>query len=227
MDRSDFQVSIVIPALNEAPLIAGVVAHARALGPEEVIVVDGGSCDGTAEAARRSGARVLTTPAGRSTQQNAGAREARGDALLFLHADTRLPESALVRVGRVLADSRVALGAFRLGFDRDDPGMRFLVFGADLRARIFGLPYGDQALFLRRETFDRLGGFREIPTLEDLCLVRRAKQLGRVVVAPERVRTSPRRYDRDGLLRNMLLNWRDASLFALGVGPERLMRFRR
>ncbi len=189
--------------------------------------MDGGSSDATRDEARRAGARVLRAPAGRATQQNAGAREARGDALLFLHADTRLPEGALVRVERVLADPGVALGAFRLGFDRDDPGMRFLVFGADLRARIFGLPYGDQALFLRRETFDRLGGFREIPTLEDLCLVRRAKRLGRVVVAPERVRTSPRRYDRAGLLRNMLLNWRDAFLFALGVGPERLGRFRR
>ncbi len=227
MNGSGLRVSIVIPALDEESLIAGTVAHARALGPREVIVADGGSSDGTAEAARRAGAKVVPAPAGRGKQQNAGARAARGDALLFLHADTRLPAGALARVSRVLADPRVSLGAFRLGFDREDSGTRFLVFGADLRARLFALPYGDQALFLRRETFERLGGFREIPIMEDLCLVRRAKRVGRVVLAPERVRTSPRRYDRNGLLRNMLLNWGSASLFAMGVGPERLLRFRR
>ncbi len=227
MTASGLRVSIIIPALNEAPLIAATVSHARTLGPLEVIVVDGGSADATAGEAERAGANVLRARPGRAAQQNAGAREAGGDALLFLHADTRLPEGALARVGRVLADPRVALGAFRLGFDRDDSGTRFLVFGADLRARFLALPYGDQALFLRRETFERLGGFHEIPILEDLCLVRRARRIGRVIVAPERVRTSPRRYDRNGLLRNMILNWQAASLFALGVGPERLLRFRR
>ena len=107
-----------------------------------------------------------------------------------------------------------------------DRGTRFLTFGADLRIRLFQLPYGDQALFLRKEIFDRLGGFREMPVMEDLCLVRRAKRLGRIVVAPERVRTSPRLYDRNGLLRNMLRNWTGAALFLLGVEPEKLVRFR-
>ena len=227
MTGSGLRVSIVIPALNEASIVAGTVEHALGHRPAEVIVADGGSSDGTAEAARRAGASVVRAPAGRAAQQNAGAAAAQGDTLLFLHADTRLPDVALARVRRVLEDPAVALGAFGLGFDRDDVGTRFLVFGADLRMRLFALPYGDQALFLRRETFDRLGGFREIPIMEDLCLVRRAKRLGRIVIASERVRTSPRRYDRNGLLRNMLLNWQATSLFALGVGPERLVRFRR
>lgn len=217
------QVSVIIPALDEEALIGETVRRVRAAGPAEVIVVDGGSGDATVAIAEREGARILRTEKGRARQQNAGAAMASGDALLFLHADTQLPERALARVQEVLSDEAVALGAFRLGFDRNDWGMRFLVFGADLRMRLFRLPYGDQALFLRRETFMRLAGFRDVPAMEDLCLVRRAKRLGRVVVVPERVRTSPRAYDRHGLLRNMLWNWRAASLFALGVGPERLV----
>ena len=219
--------SIIIPALDERPIIAAAVRHARALEPAEVIVADGGSSDGTGEAAEEAGAKVVRTRAGRGTQQNAGAAAARGDLLVFLHADTRLPAGAMGRIAEILADPGVSLGAFRLGFDRDDFGTRFLVFGADLRMRLFALPYGDQALFLRRESFERLGGFRDVPIMEDLCLVRRAKGIGRVVVAPERVRTSPRRYDQNGLLRNMLMNWVGASLFALGAPPERLVRFRR
>ena len=220
-------ISIIIPALNESALITGTVTHACSLKPREVLVVDGGSEDGTADLARRAGAKVLRAPTGRASQQNAGAAAASGDIFLFLHADTHLPPGALARVETVLSDPAVALGAFRLGFDRDDWGMRFLIFGADLRMRFFRLPYGDQALFLRRETFGRLGGFLEIPVMEDLCLVRRAKGIGTIKIAPERVRTSPRLYDENGLIRNMLINWSSASLLALGVGPERLARFRR
>ncbi|MDP3937495.1 MAG: TIGR04283 family arsenosugar biosynthesis glycosyltransferase [Deltaproteobacteria bacterium] len=211
--------SIIIPVLDEAAIIAGTVMRARATGAAEIIVVDGGSKDATAGNAAKAGARVIASAPGRARQQNAGAAAAAGDALLFLHADTALPGNALERVQRVLGDPAVALGAFRLGYDRDDWGTRFLVFGADLRMRLFRLPYGDQALFLRRETFRSLGGFRDLPAMEDLCLVTRAKRSGRVVVAPERVRTSPRAYDRVGLFRIMLRNWRDAGLFSLGLRP--------
>jgi rSAM/selenodomain-associated transferase 2 len=227
MTATPFQVSIIVPALDEGAIIAQTVRRAQALGAAEVIVVDGGSKDGTAEAAERAGAKVILSSAGRAIQQNAGAAASSGNVLLFLHADTRLPEEALTRVAEALSEPGVALGAFRLGFDRDDWGTRFLIFGVDLRVRLFHLPYGDQGLFLRRETFERLGGFREIPAMEDVCLVRRARRLGRIVVAPERVRTSPRTYDRHGLLRNMLRNWICVSLFVLGVRPERLARLRR
>jgi rSAM/selenodomain-associated transferase 2 len=226
MNKTPFRISIIVPALDEAGIIARTVDHARALGAAEVIVTDGGSTDGTAGTAEGVGARVILSNPGRAIQQNAGAAAASGNVFLFLHADTRLPEGALARVASVLADEEVALGAFRLGFDRDDRGLRFLIFGADLRGRLFNLPYGDQGLFLRRETFERLGGFREIPTMEDLCLVQRARRLGRIVIAPERVRTSPRSYERRGLVRNMLLNWTSVSLFVLGVRPERLSRLR-
>ncbi len=226
MNQTPSRISVIIPALDEAGIIARTVDHARALGAAEVIVADGGSKDGTAGIAERAGARVILSDPGRATQQNAGAASASGNVFLFLHADTRLPEGALARVTSVIGERGVALGAFRLGFDRDGRGLRFLIFGADLRGRLFNLPYGDQGLFLRRETFERLGGFREIPTMEDLCLVRRARRLGRVVIAPERVRTSPRSYERRGLVRNMLLNWTSVSLFVLGVRPERLARLR-
>lgn len=217
------KISIIIPALEEAALIGGTVRHARAAGAGEVIVVDGGSADDTAGIAAREGAHVVRSERGRARQQNAGAAIASGDVLLFLHADTHLPARALARAKETLRNPAVALGAYGLGFDRDDWGTRFLVFGADLRMRLFRLPYGDQALFLRRDTFAKLGGFRDIPAMEDLCLVRRAKRLGRVVVLRARVRTSTRAYDRHGLLRNMFWNWRAACLFALGVGPEKLI----
>ncbi len=218
------KLSIIIPALDEAAIIAGTVTRARATGAAEIIVVDGGSKDGTAWNAAEAGARVIVSAPGRARQQNTGAAAAAGDALLFLHADTALPDGTLARVERVLGDPGVALGAFRLGYDRDDWGTRFLVFGADLRVRYFRLPYGDQALFLRRETFRALDGFRDLPAMEDLCLVTRAKRVGRVVVAPERVQTSPRAYDRAGLFRIMLRNWRDAGLFSLGLRPPPLAR---
>jgi len=220
------KISIVIPTLNERAVIAETVTNALTLGPAEVIVIDGNSEDGTAEVAARAGAKVAVTRTGCACQLNAGAAAAVGEALLFLHADTTLPPNAIKRVEEILSEPTVSLGAFRLGFDRDDRGTRFLTFGADLRIRLFQLPYGDQALFLRKEIFDRLGGFREIPIMEDLCMVRRAKRLGRIVVAPDSVRTSPRRYDRTGLLRNMLRNWTGAALFLLGVAPEKLVRFR-
>jgi rSAM/selenodomain-associated transferase 2 len=218
--------AVVIPALNEAPNIAATLAPVLAEA-DEVIVVDGGSGDGTAEAAAGAGARVLGATGGRAAQQNAGAAAATADLLLFLHADTRLPAGWSEAVRATLADPGVALGAFSLAIDGATGTERLVAAGANLRSRSWGVPYGDQALFLRRAVFERLGGFAPLPIMEDWDLARRARALGRIRVLELAAVTSPRRWRKLGVARTlwrnqlMLLGWR------LGLAPDRLAAFYR
>ena len=215
------RLSVVIPALDEAERIAEAVASARA--PDvEVIVVDGGSSDDTATRARNAGARVLHAPRGRARQLEAGAREARGDALLFLHADTRLPAGYADAALRALADPAVAFGAFRLRFEPRTRGMRWIERLARLRVRLLGLPYGDQALFLRRETLDAIGGIPQVPILEDLDMVRALKRRGRIALLPLEAVTSARRHLRGGPWRTALRHLAIALGGSLGVSRARL-----
>jgi len=187
------RLSVVIPALDEAERIAEAVESARA--PDvEVIVVDGGSSDDTAQRARDAGARVLPSASGRARQLEVGARASRGDALLFLHADTRLPAGYAAAVERALETPSVVGGAFRLRFDRSTPALRWIERGARLRVALFGLPYGDQALFVRRATLEAIGGVPQVPILEDLDLVRAMKRRGRLALLPLEAVTSARRH---------------------------------
>jgi rSAM/selenodomain-associated transferase 2/rSAM/selenodomain-associated transferase 1 len=217
--------SIVIPTLGEARRIGGLVESLRRPGVE-VVVADGGSADGTRAAARAAGARVLLARPGRGPQLNEGAAIARGQRLLFLHADTELPRGFPEIVERTLADPAVALGAFRFALDRSALRHRCIEWGVRLRCAWARTPYGDQALFLRRATFDALGGFAPMPLLEDLDLVRRAKRLGRIVVAAEPAVTSARRWDRNGVVRTTAVNRLCAAAFLLGVAPERVAAWR-
>ncbi len=200
--------SIVVPALNEAPRVGALARRLQAVAPyAEVVLVDGGSDDGTPAAARAAGLRVIEGAGrGRAVQMNAGAAATSGDQLIFLHADTALPVGVSRWVADTLADPDVALGAFALRLDRRTPALIAVEWGIALRCRLARLPYGDQALFLRRATFDALGGFRPGP-LEDPDLVRRAARLGRIVVRPEHVVTSARRWEEHGALRTTLRNW--------------------
>jgi len=191
-----------------------------------VILVDGGSDDSTIQvAARFSGVRLLTSPRGRARQMNAGARAARGDILLFLHADTRLPEGGLGAVSAALDDARVVGGRFDVRFDSPRPVLRMIAFFMNLRSRASGISTGDQAIFVRRDVFETMGGYPDMPLMEDIELSRRLKRRGRLAALPSRVTTSARKWEREGALRTMALMWVLRFLYMVGVSPARLHRW--
>jgi len=214
------KIAVVIPTLDEEGSVAAAVASARAQDVE-VWVVDGGSRDATARRAVEAGARLLEAPPGRAGQLEAGGRVAGGEVLLFLHADTRLPEGWEQAVESACHDPAVAGGCFRLRFDASGPGLRIVEWGVRLRVALFGLPYGDQALFVRRDVLDAMGGVPQVPIMEDLDLAREMKRRGRLVRLPLAVKTAARRY-RGRVFRQMLLNWVALLGWRLGLDRERL-----
>jgi rSAM/selenodomain-associated transferase 2/rSAM/selenodomain-associated transferase 1 len=218
-------VSIIIPTLNEAALIGRTIRAVLRPGVE-VIVADGGSTDGTREIAAASGALVIEAPPGRGSQLNAGAARARGSVLLFLHADTLLPPDYLDAVCRAMADPRVAVGAFRLRIDRRGILLRLVETGVRIRCALFRMPYGDQALFLRPDSLRRLGGFAEIPLMEDIDLAHRAGAIGTIRVVRDAVITSGRRWESAGVLRMTLINLSCLVGFRLGISPAQLAAWR-
>ncbi len=214
------KLSVIIPALNEASNIASAIENV--VGRAEVIVADGGSIDGTPGAARALGARVVETPPGRGLQMDAGARAATGDVLVFLHADTVLPAGWNKAIEEALSRDGVAAGAFRLRIGSPGAWFRLIELAAALRARLFGLVYGDQAMFVRRDVFLRAGGFNKLPLMEDVDCVKRLRRFGSVVLLKEAVVTSPRRWARKGALVASLKNSALLALYFMGVSPERL-----
>lgn len=219
------RISIIIPALNEATGIAEAVEHARACQPHEVLVVDGGSSDETRAIAQQSGATLLCGPPGRSLQQNLGARQATGDVLLFLHADTWLPPDGCRQIEIALENPRTVCGAFAQCIQAAGRRFRLLERGNAWRVRRLGLPYGDQGIFVRRETFDRLGGFPEVRLMEDWLLMRRLRRLSWPVLLPGPLHVSARRWQRHGVVRQTVRNWALVAAATLGVSPDRLVRF--
>jgi len=211
--------SIVVPVLNEAPRIR---THLAALAPlrgqgVEVVVVDGGSGDGTAELAGGLCDRVLSAPRGRARQMNAGARAANGGHLLFLHADTQLPAGAAALVARAL-EAR-AWGRFDVAIESTHPLLRLVAAAMNLRSRLTGIATGDQAIFVRREAFD---GFPEIPLMEDVAFSAAMRRKGPPACLRERVVTSARRWESRGVLATIVLMWRIRLAYALGADPARL-----
>jgi len=193
------------------------------MDPEvEVVVVDGGSCDSTAERARAAGARVLSVAGGRARQQEAGWRASRGDAVLFLHADTRLPDGWAAAVRSALADPRVAVGAFRLRFEPRSPALAVIEWGARLRARALRLPYGDQALFAPRAALEAIGGIPPVPIFEDLDLVRALRRCGALALVPLDAVTSSRRYLQRGVARTWARNVLALAAWRLGLDRRRV-----
>lgn len=218
------QVSVIIPALDESERIAATIDSAFAAGAAEVIVADGGSRDTTTDIALARGARVIRDERIRARQLNRGAAEARHEILLFLHADTRLPAGAADTVAEAL-ESGFVFGGFRVTFA--EPGLRHVAFLINLRTRISRAPWGDQAQFVRRETFVSSGGFADLPIMEDYDLARRMKRLGRTVLLPLHVETSGRRFMARGALRTAALNWWIILCFHLGVSPQTLAQWYR
>jgi hypothetical protein len=223
----DASVSVIIPALDDAGLVASAVASAQAAGAHEVLVVDGGSQDATRDVAAAAGARVIASAAGRAPQMNAGAAEATGDVLLFLHADTTLPPQACSLATRALLDPATAAGGFSFSVTGTARHARLISTVGRARSLLGGSPWGDQALFVGRDTFTELGGFPEQPTMEDFEFARRLKRFGRVVTLRERTVTSARAWEEHGLLLPTLMNLAVIAGYRLGADPEVLTRWRK
>jgi rSAM/selenodomain-associated transferase 2 len=221
------RLAIVIPALNEAANLSRLLPElARDCPGAEIVVVDGGSHDDTAAAVtRQPGPRLLASASGRALQMNHGAREAGGDTLLFLHADTRLPEGAARAIERALAEPGVVGGRFDVRFDNERALFRMIAWFMNVRSRGSGICTGDQAIFVRRADFEAIGGYPDIPLMEDVELSRRLKRRGRLRALRLRVTTSARKWERAGPLRTIGLMWVLRFLHFCGVAPARLHRW--
>jgi rSAM/selenodomain-associated transferase 2 len=220
-------ISVIIPALDEQEQIAATLeslVDRRA----EVIVADGGSRDSTREIIRGFGSvrLVESTRAGRGLQMNAGAAVARGDILLFLHADVKLPDEAFDRITKTLSDERIVGGCFQIRFPPQAPrSLHLVAWGINLRTRWFGAATGDQGIFVRRAIFDAIGGYREIPLMEDIALFDEMKRRGCVAILDATIEISPRRWLRHGVWRTVLLMYALRLGYWIGIDPAALKRF--
>jgi len=222
--RSQLSIGIVVPVYNEAAILASALARLRTLAPEEpVVVVDGGSSDGSPGIAARFFPVERLLEPNRGAQMNCGAAQLPTDVLLFLHADTTLPHGFQTAIREALEDPSVPGGCFRLSFDDDHLMLGFYAWFSRLRGRFFH--YGDQAFFVRREAFERMGGYRPLPFLEDVDFLRRLRRIGRFHVTRMSVTTSARRFQQKGVIRQALLDIGLVALFELGATPQRLRRF--
>ncbi len=219
------RISVILPVLNEENAVAPTLQAVSALRPHEIIVVDGGSIDRSREISAHFGARVVVTGCGRGRQMNRGALEATGDVLLFLHADTRLPASALRDIAAALSESRYVGGRFDVELDSDRWLLKVVGFMISLRSRLSRVGTGDQALFVRREIFTELNGFPDIPLMEDIAFCRMLKRAGKVACLRSKVVTSARRWETDGVWRTIFRMWTLKLLYLAGVPPARLKRF--
>ncbi len=218
----NLKISIIIPVLNEASTIAPIISTALQAENVEIIVADGGSSDGTVEIAQSLGVRVISTAARRATQMNAGAIAATGDILLFLHADTHLPRGYDSAARKALAKPSSVGGAFELKIDGRRLCLRLVEIGVNWRSNFLQMPYGDQAIFLSSATFDKIGGFPDLPLMEDFEFVRRLKKQGRIEIVPQPVLTSARRWQQVGVLKTTIVNQIVIIAYFLRVSPDRL-----
>lgn len=192
----------------------------------EFIVVDGTPDGGTIKAVTRQGVQCVKSPQGRASQMNTGAAMAMGEILIFLHADTRLPRQALELINQAMTRQALIGGAFDLHIDTERLILKIIARIASLRSRLTRIPYGDQAIFVRRDYFHQMGGYPEIPLMEDVALMRRIKRAGgRIGFIPEPVITSARRWEQEGILYTTLRNWLLLSAYTLGVAPDKLAKY--
>ena len=221
--------SIIIPVLNEAGQINSLIKQLRKQNhgsSYEIIVVDGDPQGSTVGTIQDKDVIAIKTDKGRGKQMNAGATVARGEILIFLHADTTLPDNALRTISRALQDRDYVGGAFDLKIDSDRFFLKYISARASLRSRWNRIPYGDQAIFIRKKYFDQIDGFKEIPLMEDVDLMCRIKKNGKkIVILPDKVITSARRWESDGVLYTTMRNQILVRLFYLGISPQRLAKY--
>lgn len=225
------EISVIIPVWHEAARINATLDHLFALNhaePMECIVVDGGARGDTLQAVKHPRVRTLRSPRGRGVQMNRGAAVAAGSVYLFLHADTRLAPDALIGIRRAMARPGIVGGAFDLGIDSPRKAYRLIETVASARSRLTRVPYGDQAIFVRSAVFHRLGGYREIELMEDVDLMRRIQRAGwRIVILKQRVHTSPRRWEKEGVIFATLRNWALVTLYLMGWSASKLKKYYR
>ena len=219
------RVSVVIPTLNEADSIEGTLNRVRQASACEIVVVDGGSDDGTAECARPYVDQLVSAPRGRARQMNVGARSANGETLLFLHADTLPPAQFAELIADALADPGVVGGRFDVYVDA--PGWSFRMIGTlmNIRSRLTGIATGDQGIFVRRAIFETIGGYPEWDIMEDLEFSRQLKRTGKIACLRARVKTSARRWQKHGVTKTILLMWGLRLCHFFGVSPAALKVF--
>ena len=226
-----YPLSIIIPVLNEAHAINQTLSRLKVPeggGGVEILVVDADPKGETIHAITQSHVRKIIGTRGRGAQLNRGAAEASGKILLFLHADTILPGGTLKAIVRCMKDADIAGGAFDLGIESEKSVFRLIEAAVYLRTRLTHIPYGDQAIFLRRDIFHQIGGYKEIPLMEDVELMRRIKRAGgKIIIIPSKVQTSARRWEKEGIIWCTLRNWTVTALYLMGISPERLARYYR
>ena len=225
-------IAVIIPTLNESSTIARTLTRTIALGFAEIVVSDGGSTDPTipmveACCARVPAVRLVTAPTGRARQLNEGVKVCRSDILLFLHADTELPPHAKTVIESTLQDPQIVGGRFDVRFDQPSRWGAVISWFMNRRSRLSGIATGDQAIFVRRQIFEQIGGFPDIPLMEDIEFSQRLKRQGPTAALTDQVTTSFRRWEKTGPLRTILLMWTLRFLYWLGVSPARLNNFYR
>ncbi len=216
------KISIIIPTLNESENIKATLVSTQSSTNVEVIVVDGGSEDNTVDIAESLGVKVIAGYKNRARQMNAGAMNATGDILLFLHADTLLPANFDAMIRTALQQPSTVAGAFALRINAPDIGLRLVELGVKYRSKLFKMPYGDQAIFITKDKFKDIGGFPELAIMEDFEFIRNLKDLGKITFIPVPVITSPRRWLKKGILQTTLINQFVIIAYFLGISPERI-----
>lgn len=224
---TQYIISIIIPVLNEAAIIKLTLEKLQTAPNVEVIVVDGGSQDNTFTMAQETGVKVMVISGGRSAQLNAGAEIAQGKTLLFLHIDTYLPHNFVDLITQTLQQPKVIAGAFELAIEGEDRSLRWIETLVKMRSHLFSLPYGDQAIFIYKNAFMDIGGFKAMPIMEDFELIQRLKSRGKIAIAPGMVFTSNRRWQKLGVWKTTLINQLVIAGYYLGVSPSKLSHFYR
>lgn len=217
------KISIIIPVLNEAISLGRVIQRLADVSHLETIVVDGGSQDETVNIAKSFGVDVICTTPGRASQMNAGAAIATGDILLFLHGDTILPANFDNLIRETLEDSKVIAGAFEIKIDSQRLGVRLIERMVNLRSHFLSLPYGDQGIFITRAVFQDMGGFPNLPIMEDFELIRCLRKQGKIAIIPAPVMTSGRRWEKLGVVKTTVINQMIVIGYFLGIPPEQLV----
>ncbi|MDJ1182654.1 TIGR04283 family arsenosugar biosynthesis glycosyltransferase [Roseofilum casamattae] len=221
------KISAIVPVLNEADRIIATLERVRSGHEVEIIAIDGGSTDGTLELLAEQGISAIATSPGRGHQMNCGAEQATGEYLLFLHGDTLLPWGYDRAIRQILQQPGVIAGAFALGIEGRSWQYRMVEWGVRWRSRLCQLPYGDQGIFLSRQAFEAVGGFPEVPILEDRDLIQRLKRRGKIAIASLPVLTSARRWQKLGVWRTMATNQAVLLADILGGDRDRLARWYR